>query len=87
MNNIKSITSPFELYFLFQKHNIKFDEEIPKEVHIYNNKLKNFSKDDKCDICMEDENKKCVLLNCFSHYICTDCYIQLHDKPCPFCKL
>ena len=87
MNNIKIITTPLERYILFKKHNIPFNEEITKEIHIYNNKLKTSSKDDICEICMKDEQQKCILLNCFFHYICINCYLRLYDKPCPFCRL
>ncbi len=56
------------------------------DIIIYNNKLKYTSKIDYCNICLED-NKVNILLNCFCHYICKDCYINLYDKPCPYCKI
>ena len=85
INNLKNITSPLERYILYNEHNISFDEELTKDIHIYNNKLK-ISKNDSCGICLEN-NKQCILLNCFFHYICTNCYIQLYDKSCSFCRL
>ena len=85
MNYLKNITSPLERYILYKQNNISFDEKLTKDIHIYNNKLK-MSKINSCGICLEN-NKRCILLNCFFHYICTDCYIQLYDKPCSFCEL
>ena len=85
MYNLKMKTSTLERYILYEQHNISFDEELTKDIHIYKNKLK-ISKNDTCGICMED-NKQCILLNCFFHYVCTGCYIKLYNKPCSFCRL
>ncbi len=57
-----------------------------KDVIILSNKLKYYSKIENCNICME-ENKVNVLLNCFYHYICKDCYCNLYNKPCPYCNI
>ncbi len=57
-----------------------------RNIIIFLNKIKYNSKIENCNICME-ENKVNVLLNCFCHYICKDCYCDLYDKPCPYCKL
>jgi TPR repeat protein len=50
MNNIKQITTILERYVLFKKNNIKFDEEINKDIHIFNNKIKNHSIKDECKL-------------------------------------
>ena len=84
-HSLKDITNSLERYFLYKQYNIIFDEEVTKDIHIFNNKLK-ISKNDLCGICLE-ENKQCILLNCFFHYVCINCYIQLYDKPCSFCRL
>ena len=82
---LKRITSSLQRYIYYNKHNIPFDEIITNDIHIYNNKLK-ISKKDKCNICFEDDII-CILLNCFYHYTCSDCYIQIYNKECPFCRL
>ena len=84
--DIIKITTPLERYILYKEKDIPFEEEITNGIHIYNNKLNKFSKIDECGICIEN-NKECILLNCFGHYVCKDCYIKLYDKPCPFCRL
>ncbi len=57
-----------------------------RDVIILSNKLKYNNKIDNCNICME-ENKVNVLLSCYCHYMCEDCYYNLYNKPCPYCKL
>jgi hypothetical protein len=37
-------------------------------------------------ICFRDD-LTVILLNCFFHYCCIDCYIKVYDKPCPICRL
>jgi len=85
INNLKKITTPLQRYIYYKNNNIPFNEEITNDIHIYNNKL-NISKNDTCYICYEND-KTCILLNCFYHYTCTECYFNINDKPCPFCKL
>ena len=85
IDNIKRNTTLLERYIYYKKNDIPLNEELTRDIHIYNNKLK-MSKITDCGICMED-NKECIILNCFFHYVCTNCYIQLYDKPCSFCKL
>ena len=83
--NLKEITTPLQRYIYYTKNNIPFNEEVTNDIHIYNNKLKK-SIIDTCNICFEN-NQKCILLNCHGHYTCTDCYINIYDKSCPFCRL
>ncbi len=85
-NNIKKLTTSLERYVLYTEMDIPFKEKLSKDINIYKNKLKTSSKIDDCNICIEN-NKECILLNCFAHYICKQCYIKLYDKPCPFCRL
>ncbi len=85
-NNIKKLTTSLERYVLYTEMNIPFEEDLSREINIYKNKLKTTLKIDDCGICIEN-NKECILLNCFAHYICKECYIKLHDNPCPFCRL
>ena len=75
---LKNITSELERYILYKKEDIIFNEEITKDIHIYNNKIKNYIKEAFCPTCIE--NKKCIPTNCFAHYVCTKCYIKLYDK-------
>jgi TPR repeat protein len=85
LKHIIKITTPLKRYKLFTDNNIDLPESYDNELEIYKNKIKNTSKLDDCPVCLESKN--CVLLNCFAHYICTDCYIELHNKPCPLCRL
>jgi len=84
-HNIKLITTPIERYILLNNNGIEFNEEITRDIHIYENKLK-MSKVDKCGICLE-KDKTVILLNCFFHYCCQSCYVKVYNKPCPFCRL
>ena len=52
----------------------------------YDAKLKYHSKLLHCEICMSDEQKNCIPVNWCMHFVCTDCYWSLVDKPCPFCR-
>jgi tetratricopeptide (TPR) repeat protein len=52
----------------------------------YEAKVKHHSKLQICDICMSDEQKTCIPVNWCMHYVCTDCYWSLVEKPCPFCR-
>jgi hypothetical protein len=85
LNYLKKITTPLKRYKLFTDNNIDYSESINKEIHIYKNKVKNTSKLDECPVCLE--SKTCIMVNCFAHYICTDCYVELHNEPCPVCRL
>ena len=64
---------------------IAYTEPITTEIQIYKNKLKNTSREADCPVCLD--TKICIMLNCFEHYICSDCYVELYDKPCPVCRL
>jgi tetratricopeptide (TPR) repeat protein len=58
-----------------------------KKVIIYRNKIALFKKLNhivECGICYE--TKLHIDLKC-AHCVCTDCYIYLKSKPCPFCRL
>jgi tetratricopeptide (TPR) repeat protein len=79
------IITPLKIYKLFTDNSIDYPEPIDKEIQIYKNKVKNTSKLDDCPVCLE--TRTCIMVNCFAHYICTDCYIELHNKPCPVCRL
>ena len=59
-------------------------EDILKDL-VDKNKIKFGSKLDNCPVCLD--TKTCILLNCSAHYICSDCYIELYNKPCPVCRL
>ncbi len=68
---------------IVKKRKIKLLEN--KDIRILKNKIDNFSKIDNCNICY-NENKLNIILNCFNHYVCDDCYIQLYNEKCPFCR-
>ena len=61
----------------------KLDIPCNTNVAVRINKL---SKMAVCDICMSDCEKQCIPVNWCMHYACVDCYWQLADKPCPFCR-
>ncbi len=63
-----------------------FELEKKREIIVFNNKIKNLSIKKDCDICYESD-KLNILLNCFGHYICIDCYLQLYNEKCPLCRL
>jgi hypothetical protein len=84
-DNIKQLTTILERYVLFKKNNIEFDEEINKDIHIFNNKIKNYSVKEECKLCYNVH--ECIPLSCFCHRTCIDCYVQIYNKPCPFCRL
>lgn len=52
----------------------------------YDAKVKHHSRMQICDICMSDEQKTCIPVTWCMHYVCTDCYWSVVDKPCPFCR-
>jgi hypothetical protein len=52
----------------------------------YDAKVKYHSKQQVCDICLSDEQKTCIPVTWCMHYVCTDCYWSVIDKPCPFCR-
>jgi hypothetical protein len=58
-----------------------------KQLQIYNNKIRLFTKlnyMDDCSICFE--NKLHIDIFC-GHCVCIDCYPKLFDKSCPFCRI
>ena len=58
--------------------NIKSKQDIEIEL-----KLKNFSKDTDCCVCLEEQ--KCIPFNWCNHYLCVNCIIKCSDK-CPYCR-
>ena len=54
----------------------------------YTNKVVLFTKLNhivECGICYDDD-KVNINIHC-GHTMCTDCYIRLYDKDCPFCRM
>jgi TPR repeat protein len=102
IKKLKEITTPLERYILYTKNNIPFTNEdsyneylddkssgiqsLNNDIQIYKNKMKNTMKLDTCPVCYED-NVECLLLNCFCHYVCTDCYCKVYKSNCPVCRL
>ena len=87
---LKQIANQLEIYNIFEKHNIKYNEQMTKKtekaVQIYQNKIKYLSRTVDCPVCL-DENILCIPVTCSAHFVCTDCYIKIYDKPCPVCRL
>ena len=79
------IANDLERYILYQNHNIEYDGLLTEDIKIYQHKIDNFKSIETCKICYDDD-KTCITMNCLNHYVCTDCYIKLYDKPCPFCR-
>ena len=40
---------------------------------------------DDCMICYGENLESVKLDNC-EHYLCIDCFIELVEKPCPYCR-
>lgn len=58
-----------------------------KQLQIYHNKIRLFTKlnnIEDCSICYE--NKLHIDIYC-GHCVCIDCYPQIFDKSCPFCRI
>ena len=56
-------------------------------VMTYNNKVslfKNLNHVVECGICYDE--KLNINLHC-GHCVCTDCYVRLYKKSCPFCRI
>jgi TPR repeat protein len=85
ISNLTEITTPLKRYILYLDNNIEYTQPITNEIQIYINKLKNTSREMECPVCLD--TKTCVLLNCCTHYICSNCYSELYKKPCPVCRL
>ncbi len=80
MKNIYDKFSREEQYYIRKLLNIKIKEDVIIEL-----KLKNFSKDTDCPICLEE--LKCIPFNWCNHYICVKCILKLHENKCPYCRL
>lgn len=52
---------------------------------LYDLKINYLYKIDDCNICL-DTDKKLIVFNCFKHYCCINCCIELYNKSCPFCR-
>ena len=83
---IKTVTNELERYVIYKNNDIKYDEEITRDIHIYNNKLKLHKKIHDCPVCLVD-NIECIPINCFGHYICIHCYPKLYNESCVICRL
>jgi hypothetical protein len=86
IENFKNITTPLERYIIYKKQNISFNETNKNDIQIYINKLKNCMRIDTCPVCYENE-KECIILHCFGHYVCSDCYIKIYTEKCPVCRI
>jgi len=89
-NELKNIANQLEIYNIFVKHKITYNEKMTKQnekaLQIYQNKIKYLSRTVDCPVCL-DENVLCIPVTCSAHFICTDCYVKIYDKPCPVCRL
>ena len=78
IQKIISKFSPKEQYNIRISLNMKTKQDIEIEL-----KIKNFSKDTECCVCLEEQ--KCIPYNWCNHYICTDCIIKCKNS-CPLCR-
>jgi len=85
IKELKEITTPLELFMLFQDNALEYNEDITPEIQLYINKLK-LAKVGICDLCKE-KDKKVIMLQCFAHEYCSNCYVKVCDKSCSICKL
>ena len=72
-----------------KKHINDCIELLNKETSVmtYNNKVSLFKSLNhvvECGICYDE--KLNINLHC-GHCVCTDCYVRLYTKPCPFCRI
>ena len=75
----KSFNIEFYFLSLFSLY-IYFDiTKEPDKIECFLNLL------DECMICYGENLKSVKLDNC-EHYLCIDCYIELIDKSCPYCR-
>lgn len=89
IKELENITSHLEMINLFEKNNIQYNCDDPKKnnsLQIYKNKIKYLSRTSECPVCLND-NLLCIPVNCSAHFVCTECYIKIYDKPCPVCRL
>ena len=90
---LEQIANQLEIFSIFEKNKIDYKDKMNKmnnknarDIQIYKNKIKHLSNTDDCPICL-DENVLCIPVTCSAHFICTDCYTKIYDKPCPICRL
>jgi TPR repeat protein len=77
---ILQIISKFSLK---EQYNIRISLNMKTKQHIeIELKLKNFSKDTECCVCLEEI--KCIPYNWCNHYLCVDCIIKCNK--CPYCR-
>ncbi len=79
-----SLSISIEIKNIIEKFINKYAQN--KDFLILYNKIKYYSKIDNCKICFND-NVKNIPLNCMCHIVCINCYYNLYDKKCPFCRL
>jgi TPR repeat protein len=87
---IKIATNKLEQYIKLR--NIDYDtvrnyikSNLSAEKQIIDGKIKNCSKIDECSVCIE--SKLLIVLNCFNHYVCLDCYSKvIASGKCPECR-
>lgn len=87
---LEQIANQLEIFCIFEKNKIDYNDKMTiknsKDIQIYKNKIKHISKNDDCPICL-NENVHCIPVTCSAHFICTDCYTKIYNKPCPICRL
>ena len=86
----------FDIYIIFCKDQKLMDNIVIKkfidkycinEKSFIGNRLKNCSQISQCPVCLEHD-VKCIILDCFAHYVCLDCFKQVIDtNQCPCCKV
>ena len=87
---------PINIYIMFCKNPelmknsvIKkyIDKYCVKEKSFIGNRIKNCSIISECPVCLE-KDKQCIILDCFAHYVCLDCFPEIINmRKCPCCKV
>lgn len=86
---IKEIATPLERYLICKEYNLPYVEKnatLKNDIYIYENKLKYASQIMKCPICLMDD-KQCLMLRCFAHHVCNECYSKVYLSSCPLCRI
>jgi tetratricopeptide (TPR) repeat protein len=96
LSNTHHMFSLAEIYILLTKYpefvnnktiQLYINTYCKNEKVFIGNRIKNFSKTIDCPVCLDD-NVKGIVLDCFEHYVCLDCYPGIIKTGiCPCCRV
>lgn len=90
MHILKSVyANGFEINYLIYKHcGMKYIDKYYKKSHQFTQFIHKVEREhtiETCIICYNDD-VKCIKLDRCNHRLCSDCYIILLNKKCPYCR-